>query len=48
VFHVNGQVKGDKVGVAVVEQVAAQTTQAKATYISDDDLKEMTNMLTDL
>jgi hypothetical protein len=48
VFHVNGQVKGDKVGVAIVEQVTAQTTQSEATYISDDDLEEMTNMLTDL
>jgi hypothetical protein len=48
VFHVNGQVKGDKVGVVVVEQITAQTTQAEANYISDDDLEEMTNMLTDL
>jgi hypothetical protein len=47
VFHVNGQVQGDEVGVAAVEQVVAQVAQAKETYNFDDDLEEMTNMLID-
>ncbi len=47
VFHVNGQVQGDEVHVATVEQVVAQAAQAKATYIFEDDLEETTNMFTD-
>jgi predicted Mrr-cat superfamily restriction endonuclease len=48
VFLVNGQVQGDEVGVVTMEQVATQVAQAEATYNSNDDLEEMTNMLIDL
>ncbi len=48
VFLVNGQIQGDEVGVVTMEQVATQVAQAEATYNSNDDLEEMTNMFIDL
>jgi hypothetical protein len=48
VFHVvDGQVQGDEVGVAIMEQVAT-TAQAETTYNYDDDLEEMTHLFIDL
>ncbi len=47
-FHVvDGQVQGDEVGVAIMEQVAT-TAQAETTYNYDDDLEEMTHLFIDL
>jgi hypothetical protein len=39
-FHANMEIEDDEVGVTQVEQVVATTTQAKATYNSNDDLQE--------